>query len=298
MDLKTLAQFATSKTARPLLHVRKHSPALLFGVGVVGVVGTVVLASRATLKLDEVLQEANDALNKALTLEHHDYSEQDRNHDVFLIKVKTVGRVAKLYAPSVIVGTLSIAALTGAHVTLTRRNLALTAAYAGLDKAFRQYRERIVEELGADKERELRYDLVDAEVLTKAPDGSTVTKIVKTRGPRGYSQYAMLFDEGNKNWQKERMYNSYFIQNIQSYANVKLRANGHLFLNEVYDMLGLPRTRAGCIVGWIINSAHGDSYVDFGVFSGDELVAFDFVTGEEQAIWLDFNVDGPIWDQF
>lgn len=297
MDLKTLAQFATSKTARPLLHVRKHSPVILFGAGVVGVVSTVVLASRATLKLEEVIQEANDALDKALTLESHNYSEQDRNRDILLIKVKTVTRLAKLYTPAFIVGSLSIAALTGAHVTLTRRNLGLTAAYAGLDKAFRQYRERIVEELGADKEKELRYDLVDTEIEQKTPDGS-VTRIVKKRGPRGYSQYAMLFGEDNKNWQKEHMYNSFFIQNIQAYANVKLRANGHLFLNEVYDMLGLPRTRAGQIVGWLINSPHGDSYVDFGVFSGDELTAFDFVTGEDQQIWLDFNVDGPIWDNF
>jgi hypothetical protein len=297
MDLKTLADLVTSKTARPILHVRKHSPALLFGAGVVGVVTTVVLASKATLKLEEVIQEANDALDKAITLESHNYSEQDRNRDILLIKVKTVTRLAKLYTPAFIVGSLSVAALTGAHVTLTRRNLGLTAAYAGLDKAFREYRGRIVNELGADKERELRYDLVDTEIEQKTPDGS-VTRIVKKRGPRGYSQYAMLFEESNKNWNPQSMYNSYFIQSQQTYANHKLLAKGHVFLNEVYDMLGLPRTRAGCIVGWVKDSPHGDNYIDFGVFSGDELTAFDFVTGEDQSIWLDFNVDGPIWDNF
>lgn len=296
MDLKTLAVAIANKGARPLLHVRKHSPVILFGAGVIGVVGTVVLASRATLKLEEVLQDADDQLNKALTLEHAYHSEADLNRDILLIKVKTAARISKLYAPAFVVGTLSIAALTGAHVTLTRRNLALTAAYAGLDKAFRDYRGRIVEALGADKERELRYDLVDTEIETSTPDG-TVTRIVKARGPRGYSQYAMLFDENNKNWSPERMQNSYFIQCMQEWANHQLRARGHMFLNEVYDLLGLPRTRAGCIVGWLYGSGHGDGYIDFGVFSGEELTAFDFVTGEKQAIWLDFNVDGPVWDQ-
>jgi hypothetical protein len=300
MSLKTLVELASNKAARPLLHVRKHSPVILFSAGVVGVVTTVVLASRATLRLDEILDQAEELTEKAeAALEMHssEYSEADFRRDILLIRLKAVGRVAKIYAPAVIVGTLSIAALTGSHVTLTRRNVALTAAYAGLDRAFRQYRDRIVAELGEDKERELRYDLVDVEIEQKTPDG-TVTRIGKQRGPKGYSQYAMLFDEGNKNWSPEHMYNSYFIQNQQAYANHKLKAKGHVFLNEVYDMLGLPRTRAGCIVGWVDGSKHGDGYIDFGVFSGDELTAFDFVTGENQAIWLDFNVDGPIWDNF
>jgi len=296
MDLKTLAVAVANKTARPLLHVRKHSPVLMFTLGVAGTVGTVVLACKATLKLEGVLEEANDLIDKALTLEHASYSERDRDRDLLLIKIKTVGKVAKLYAPTLIVGSLSIAALTGAHVTLSRRNLAGAAAYAGLDRAFREYRGRVAEALGVDKEKELRYDLVDVEIEDKTPDG-TVTRIVKQRGPRGYSQYAMLFDENNKHWEPTNHHNSFFIQSMQRWANDLLKSRGHIFLNEVYDLLGLPRTRAGAIVGWLYGSAHGDNCVDFGVFSGDELTGFDFVTGEKQAIWLDFNVDGPIWNQ-
>jgi hypothetical protein len=295
MDLKTLAGLVTSKTARPLLHIQKHSPAILFGAGVVGVVTTVVLASKATLRLEEVLQDTDDAINKALTLEHHNYSEQDRSRDLLLIKVKAATKVARLYAPTLIVGTLSIAALTGAHVTLTRRNLALTAAYAGLSKAFGEYRARIADAIGVDEENRLRYDLVDTEVQVTDKDGKVTTKTVAVRGPKGYSQYARLFEETNRNWNPQPMYNSFFIQNQQTWANFQLKAKGHLFLNDVYKMLGLPESKAGCVVGWLIGSG-GDEYVDFGVFSGDELTGFDFITGEKQQIWLDFNVDGPIWD--
>jgi len=299
MDLKALATVVANKAARPMLHVQKHSPTILFGAGVVGVVATVVLASRATLRLDEVLDEGDELMAKAQVA--HDeawkgYSEDDFRRDLFLIKLKTAGSVAKLYAPAFILGTLSIAALTGAHLTLSRRNVGLTLAYAGLEKAFREYRDRIVGEIGEDRERELRYDLVEYEVTRNTADGP-VKEMIKRRGPMGYSIYARLFDQTNKNWTPEHMHNSYFVQCQQRYANDLLNARGHIFLNEVYKMLGMPESREGCIVGWL-KGGNGDGFVDFGVFSGDELTGFDFASGDEKSVWLDFNVDGPIWDHF
>ena len=89
-----------------------------------------------------------------------------------------------------------------------------------------------------------------------------------------------------------------FLRAQQQYANDKLIAQGHLFLNEVYDMLGLPRTKAGAIVGWVYddNNAVGDNFVDFGIYDVHRETARDFVNGYERSILLDFNVDGVIYD--
>ena len=77
-----------------------------------------------------------------------------------------------------------------------------------------------------------------------------------------------------------------------------LRRKGHLYLNEVYDMLGIPRTKAGQIVGWIYDEEHpvGDNYVDFGIYDSNKPRVRDFVNGYERTVLLDFNVDGNILD--
>ena len=88
-----------------------------------------------------------------------------------------------------------------------------------------------------------------------------------------------------------------FIKAQEHYANDLLRAKKRLFLNEVYEMLGLPRTKAGQIVGWVydLDNPKCDNYVDFGLFS-DNLGYSDDADGFNPAILLDFNVDGNVWD--
>src|SRR6188472_2813863 len=147
----------TRKAGRAILLAEKQSPQILFGVGVVGVVGTVVLACRATLKVSDVLDEANKELANAeflVTHEKADYDVTTAARDIRVIKTKTVLKIVKLYAPSVIVGGLSIAALTGGHRIQQNRIAGLTAAYAALEKGFEQYRKRVVDELGEEKDLE------------------------------------------------------------------------------------------------------------------------------------------------
>lgn len=295
MNLKSIATMLASKAARQTLIARKHSPTALFAVGVVGVVGAAVLASRATLKLDEVLSEANHDLEKVRTAEVEGYSEEDRRQDQVKIYLRTAFKLSKLYAPAIGLGVVSIAALTGSHVVLSRRNIALTAAYAAVDKAFREYRERVVGALGADRDAEFRWGLEDREIVEETEEGPVV-KTVKDLARKG-SMYARIFDETNPNWNSHQMYNQMFLSSVQQYMNDKLRANGHLLLNEVYDALGMDRSSAGCVVGWVYEGGRGDNYVDFGVFRGDRDSGMRFVRGIENSIWLDFNVDGVIYDK-
>ena len=281
--------------ARNALHAQKASPEVLLVAGVAGMVGSTVLACRATLKMDRVLGEAEAKLHTAKTLEHVDYSEKDRSRDITLIYFQSGVKIAKLYLPAIIVGGISVYALTSSNRILTRRNVALTAAYGALEKGFNEYRGRVIEKYGEEEDRDFRYGSEKVEVLDQDTGKmKTVTRV----GPGDPSVYARFFDPYSTSWSKEPEYNMLFLKCQQNYANDLLRSRGHVFLNEVYDMLGVPRSKAGAVVGWVLSkNGETDNFVNFGVFDGREQVARDFVNGREGAILLDFNVDGVIYDR-
>lgn len=296
MKLDKIKNVVTGSAARQLLTVQKHSPAILFGVGVAGVVGTVVLATRASLKADKmVLNDHRADMKHIRAIEHVDYSEEDRTKDTILRYSKTAVALTKLYGPALIVGGLSIAALTGSHVILNKRHAGVVAAYKLLEKSYDEYRERVVKDLGTDKDNEYRYGMVDVTVEEEI-DGKKVKTKTKAIDPNAaMSMYAKLFDDNSTSWSPTPDYNIAFLRAQQSYMNDRLKARGHVFLNEVYDALGLERTSAGQVVGWV--KGNGDDYIDFGVFA-DEMSPekLAFFTGREKAIWLDFNVDGLVYE--
>jgi hypothetical protein len=303
MNLEALKAAATSKFARQVLITQKHSPKILFAAGTIGVIGTVVLACRATLKIGDVLETTEkhvDFISEEAGTEQ--ISHEDANKRIAKIKLKTALEIAKLYVPAMGLGIVSITALTGSHVILTKRNTAVMAAYAGLDRAYKEYRQRVTNEFGADTDRKFAMGTGDTVVEEKTADGKTKTHVVQTKDDKGGgSPYAVLFDESSRFFTKQPGGNQLFIETRQSWANDKLRAHGHLFLNEVYDMLGVPRTKAGACVGWVYRRdnepKNGDNYVSFGVFEGDPDLVEAFLDGEyKHGIWLDFNVDGMILD--
>lgn len=281
--------------ARNSLHLQKASPQVLFGVGVVGMVGSTVLACRATLKMDEVLTEAQRKLEVANSLQHPDYSESDRSRDRTLIRYQAGVKIVRAYIPAIVVGGISIYALSSSHRILTKRNAGLVAAYGALEQGFNQYRARVVEKYGEEEDRNLRYGSRQVEI----EDPETGKKTTVTRvGIEVPSVYARFFDSSSPSWNREPEYNLVFLKCQQNYANDLLRSRGHIFLNEVYDMLGIPRSQAGAVVGWVL-SKHGetDNFVNFGVFDGRTEQARDFVNGFEGSILLDFNVDGVVYDK-
>lgn len=301
--LSAVKTVVTSKVGRQVLKTQKHSPAILFGAGVIGFGVTVVLASKATLKLDEVMSENELKVNEAHDLhelgklDKADYSDSDYKKDSAILKVRFVKDVTRLYYPSVIVGIASVACLTGSHVILNRRFAGATAAYATLDRAFKDYQGRVTEMVGPDKERELRFGSETREVAVDTKNGTKIETI--TEHPTGHSAYAKLFSKDtSSSWSPQSEYNLVLLRAQQTYMNDQLQANGHLFLNEVYDVLGLERTAAGAVTGWVWNNKRGgDNYVDFGVLNGEDFGAFhSFMTSKDGALWLDFNVDGIVYD--
>jgi hypothetical protein len=277
------------------LLVQKNSPGVLFAAGVVGMVGTTVLACRATLKVDAILDDAKRKMTLADTLQHDDYDDMDRRRDKTLVRYQTAVKIGKEYAPAVVLGALSITALTRSHYILTQRNTALIAAYAALDKGFREYRSRVVAKYGEEEDRDLRYGV--REIKSIDPE-TQEEKVVKRVAPGGQSVYARFFDASSSSWSKDPEVNLFFLKSQQNYANDQLTTRGHVFLNEVYDLLGLERSSAGSVVGWVLSrDGSTDNHIDFGIFDKRSQAARDFVNGFEGAILLDFNVDGVIYDK-
>lgn len=273
---------------RSALLLKKNSPNIMFVVGIGGVVTSTVLACRATLKLSEILPEMKSELEEVKTT-NTAISSDENKRDIAFVYGKNTIRVAQLYAPAVVVGSFSIAALTGSHVTLNRRNAGLTAAYAAVSKAYDEYRNRVKIEVGEDREK----DIYHATYMEKVEQLDGKMKEVKRADPNNWSPYARFFDEGSINWQKNSELNRLFVQCQQTYANNLLHSRGHVFLNEVYDMLGIDRSQAGQVVGWVLNH-DGDNYIDFGMFEAN---SSRFINGWEASVLLDFNVDGVIYDK-
>lgn len=278
----------TRTFGRQILILKKQSPHIFFVAGVIGSVTSTVMACRATLKLSDTLEDIQKDLNDVKLLRTDrtiaNYTDTNYKQDLAYVYVRAGFKITRLYGPSAAVGVVSIAALAGSHVQMTKRNAALMAAYAAVQGAYDNYRERVREQLGDERELEI-YHAAKAEKVDK--------KEITSADPNKWSPYARFFDEYSDEWVKDPEHNRLFVQCQQNYANYRLQARGHVFLNEVYDSLGLPRSRAGAVVGWIIGK-DGDNFIDFGLY---EACNSSFVNGSERSILLDFNVDGVIFDK-
>ena len=308
--LDALKSNVTRTFYRAGFNIKKHSPELLIGVGIVGVVTSTVLACRATLKVDEVTSDTKNkvdrihmATEKGRTEAGEEYTQEDSKKDLAIVYTQTGLSLAKLYAPAVILGVASVGCIVASNHILRTRNIALVAAYKAVDSGFKDYRKRVVERFGKELDRELKYDIkakeIEETVVDENGETKTVKKTVETVDPNYLcSEYAKFYDDGCKGWQKDAEYNLMFLRQTQDYFNEKLRREGHVFLNDVYKELGIKTTRAGQIVGWVYDptDANRDCHIDFGIYDLHNEKARDFVNGYERTILLDFNVDGPIVD--
>lgn len=291
------------------LKLKKHSPEILVVGGVVGLVTSGVMACKATTKLSTILDDSKEqielfdkvAANPEMVNE--EYTVEDAEKDKKIVKVQTAVKVAKLYAPAVAIGVVSIGAIFASNNIMRKRNVALGAAYATVDQAFKDYRNRVVDRFGEELDKELRYNLKTKEVKETAEDENgkkkTVKRNIKYMDSPMPSEFAVIYDDGCAGWTKDPEDNKFFLIQQQRYANERLKRRGYLSLNEVYELLGFPSTKAGQVVGWLYNckdpNYKGDDFVDFGLYNVDYEPNRDFVNGYERNIILDFNV-APIID--
>ena len=297
---------ATRLLSSTQYQIKKHSPEILMVAGITGTIVGTVLACKATTKVSEIMEEKNklvEDVHTCLNDKEIEYTEEDSKKDLTIIYAQTGVKLFKLYSPSIGVMILSFASIIAGHKILKKRNIAIAAAYAAIDKGFKQYRKNVIEEFGESVDQQMRFGLKSKEVKKKDKDGKTVKETEYYIDPDSnpldsISEYARFFDATSNNFEKDPEYNMMFLRRQQDYANEMLKSRGHLFLNEVYDLLDIPRSRAGQVVGWVYDkdgNTNGDNYVDFGLYRNDQGTR-RFINGLEYNILLDFNVDGVIYD--
>lgn len=290
-------------TSKAVMKLKKHSPEILVVAGIAGTVVSAVLACKATTKVAEILDETKgtlDTIHEGMetgAINGQEYTNEDGKKDTVVVYAQTGMKLAKLYGPAIILGTLSITSILASNNILRKRNVALGAAYAAIDKSFKKYRGRVIERFGEQVDTELKYGIKakkfeEIEVDPETGKEKKIKKTVMVADPNLQSDYAVYFDSKSRNYETNPDYNRMFLKAQQAFANDKLQTRGHLFLNEVLDDLDLPRTPAGQIVGWTKDGP--DGYVNFRIVE----VERETEDGRhEPALLLDFNVEGNIWEK-
>ena len=277
-----------------VMKLKNHSPEILVVAGIAGTVVSAVLACKATTKVAEILDETKgtlDTIHEGMetgAINGQEYTTEDGKKDTVVVYAQTGMKLAKLYGPAIILGTLSITSILASNNILRKRNVALGAAYAAIDKSFKEYRGRVIERFGEQVDTELKYGIKakkfeEIEVDPETGKEKKVKKTVMVADPNLQSDYAVYFDSKSRNYETNPDYNRMFLKAQQAFANDKLQTRGHLFLNEVLDDLDLPRTKDG-----------PDGYVNFRIVE----VERETEDGRhEPALLLDFNVEGNIWEK-
>lgn len=279
--MKIMEKLVEEVIPTTLYQLKQNAPHITFGAGIVGFAATVGLASRATLKARDRVDVHRINMHNIETKHPERRVAIDQRREIVSVSVD----MAKIYAIPVAVGGVTLALFAHSHMELTRRNTALVTAYSALQTAVNQYRERVREQVGEEKEQDL-WRGVRREVEGTGKDKNEVAYL----DPENTSPYVRCWDESNVNWTDDPEYNMMFLRAAQQHMNDLLWARGFVLLNDAYDALGFERSGLGSVVGWTLDEG-GDNFVDFGIF---EARNSRFVNTTEPALWLDFNVDGMI----
>ena len=312
---------ASQMLSKTTFKLKKASPTIMIVGAAIGGVTAAVLACKATIKAQDILNEHNTAVKTIHTTkeqieqgviqldEGESYTEKDFKNDITTTYVQTGLKLAKVYAPAVTLGAVSLGCMFGSHHIMSKRNASLTAAYIALDKAFEEYKSRVSNRFGSRVQEELEHNIKAVELESKSTNEQGVEETIKEYkdiAMQHTSPYTCIFDETVDTWQPDNMMNRTYLFLMEQSANKRLRTQGHLFLNDVLASLGTHggvtlKTPEGQIVGWIYdpNDPTRQSHVDFGVTNyveGDEALN-SFINGGERSVMLRFNCDGPIIDK-
>jgi hypothetical protein len=286
--MKLIPTGLTRTIGRMVIQSKKNAPTIYFVGGVIGAVGSTVLACKATLKVEEVLDGHEERAAKVRVMQRtgdiDEYSRSMGNE-----YARTAGYLVRLYGPSILLGGVSIAALTGSHKMLQTRNKELGVAVVAVTKAYQEYRARVQNEIGAEREAQIYRG------YTGTKKDGKLSSDAQMVNPTSLNPYRFVFDRACPDFiDGSPDMNRLFLQAQQEFWQHKLRSRGHVFLNEVLTSLGIDHTPEGALAGWKWNG-EGDDFIDFGLYTCEENIPV--WNGESDTIFLDFNVDGSIWDK-
>lgn len=285
--------------------IAKKKPEILFGAGVICGIGAIGMAFEAGTKAQDIIDISKKEIAEVHEVKDNPkipeevYSDNDYKKDLVIAYGRAAGRVAKVTVPVFALASLSLALILKSNGIYKARAAAFGLAYTGLSEQFEKYRSRVISEHGEEADKLYANNLFKKDIELEDglnSKGDPKTKKVKNatiaNGNMPESQYARFFDSGSRNWQPNAEDNLVFLRSQQNYFNDMLATHGHVFLNDVYEALGIPKTEGGQYVGWMLGL--GDDYIDFGIYDVYKEMNRDFVNGYEPVILLDFNVDGVI----
>ena len=305
---KVMSSSAVRNGAKFIFQLKKHAPTIAVVGGALGTAAAGVWAVEKSVdEAPEVLAEVSATIEGV--------KKQELGNRA-LAKAYVMGglKVAKVYVGPMIVEIASVGGILWGYRIINGRFVAMTATAAALERAnnvekanFARYRKALADKLGENFDDGIEYDLdipMNVEHRYFEYEDKETGEVTKEKAQMEFSTgvgdvispYAVIFDETSSEWSTDPEYNKMTLLRIQQTCNDRLHSRGYLFLNEVYDELGLPSTRAGQLVGWI--DGMGDSYVDFGMYDVQYVPnRSEFINNLEPSIILDFNVDGIIWDK-
>lgn len=311
MSFKEKAIQFAMKTA---IKLKEVSPEIALVAGVLGIGAGVVLACKATLKMEDILEAQEEKLQQiteAVEDETVEYTKEDGDEYASKLKLKNTVDIVKAYTPSALCIVGSLCLIFVSHKILRDRNTALMGAYSALATAFAAYRKRVVEYDGKDQDMKYLYGDREphmVEEVHKNEDGTEEVVLVEKGGEDRYllgSPYARIFDSDHSTvaysieQDPHNDLNFTVLKQAQSMFNNRLQMYGFVFLNDVLHHLGYEKVPEGQLVGWR-KLGNGDGYIDFGIENCyvnpacRDIVEKD---GFTRKIILDFNVDGLIYDK-
>ena len=298
---------ARSLGANGLLLAKKHAPEILIGSGIVGYGVTIVSACKGTIKTQEALERRDEAI------EYYEanYAGAEKDQEIKQAKIDARKKIVKAYLPTATMALASTACVLGGYGIVNGRFVATAAAYKALETGFDQYRSNVIDEFGKDVDWRMRNNIKPEDLAAaraeqdqnREVDADNKRKKLWKKRPRtDYEHiYSEIFDKESDRWRRswtpDQVWD--YLKFTEDELNDKLQLQKHLFLNEVYDRLGMRRTAQGAVVGWIITQTHPNSKVDFGLkdMPEDAVRAFMSETYNDN-IWirLNFHPDGIIYN--
>ena len=305
--LENLTSAITYAAGHTKTFCKQNSAEILLIGGTIGVVAGTVMACKATLKAETIME--NYKMKKCEIemcladpeIDEKIYNETAAKEDLKNLTIQTAVKMIKCYAPAVILETFSIGTIFASNHIMQQRNAALAASCAAVEAAYKKYREKVVEKYGKEVDDEFYYGTKTEtkKITTTDPETGEKTKTTESKTylqeEYGCSPYAVLFDSSAIEFYQDDATNMFMLKNREKEATVRLRANGMLTLNDVYEMIGVKPTDIGLTHGWIFEKDNPD---------GDNEVKFDlrhvyvkdpYSEREERAILIDFNCDGFVY---
>ena len=269
MNVITLAKQLPRKAAPLARKAKEHLPEIMLVGGVISNGAAVIFACKATLKVDDILKEreaklaeVKEAGTELLEDDGVDYNDEDLKKDVAIVNTQHWSKLAKAYLPSGALWVLSLVLVAGSHIAMQNKIAMWMAAYSSLDQAFSSYRERVANELGEDKEREL---------FLGAPETDEEGELWYPEMPRRYFRF---FDAENspRLWTKSKAANRDQVKICLSNLNKRMDRddNQRLWLTDVFDEFDLkydadlPYPLARCMA--VYKDELKDGMLTLGVF--------------------------------